>query len=143
MSLEKIEKLLDKQEYPVIRKKINKRQETMEILTKLGVKSNSEFMELYSRYFLRALDRNDDTYPLTDPFLMETDMAHKHWGIPKNFILFSTGSTEGGYLYNTEDDSVWDFNLGEQQQLIDGTLPHWNSFYEFMEWYLDTSEDED
>ena len=42
--------------------------------------------------------------------------------MPKNHILYSTG--EGGYLYNTEDDSVWDFQISQLQQLADGTLPH-------------------
>ncbi|BBI68267.1 hypothetical protein PKHYL_24580 [Psychrobacter sp. KH172YL61] len=48
---------------------------------------------------------------------------------------------EGGYLYNIEDDSVWDYQMGQLQQLADGTLPHWDSFYEFMIWYLSDEED--
>lgn len=48
---------------------------------------------------------------------------------------------KGGYLYNIEDDSVWDYQMGQLQQLADGTLPHWDSFYEFMIWYLSDEED--
>ncbi|WP_443570435.1 hypothetical protein [Psychrobacter alimentarius] len=51
-------------------------------------------------------------------------MAHDYWDVPNNYILFSTGEGEGGYLYNIENDSVWDFQIGQLQQLADGTLPH-------------------
>ncbi|SUD90605.1 hypothetical protein [Psychrobacter phenylpyruvicus] len=99
---------------------------------------------MYSKYFLTALNSRNGASTIVDVLDgFPTIISQERWGIHKKYILFSTGEGEGGYLYNTEDDSVWDFNLGEQQQLIDGTLPHWNSFYEFMEWYLDTSENED
>ncbi|SUD90599.1 hypothetical protein [Psychrobacter phenylpyruvicus] len=144
-SFNKIELILQKQSYPVIEKKIERKAETEDILLKYGVKKESGFFKLYTKYFLRHLDCHCGADEIVDPLPPQgfsVNFAHEVWQVPKNYILFSTGEGEGGYLYNTEDDSVWDFNLGEQQQLIDGTLPHWNSFYEFMEWYLDTSEGE-
>ena len=59
---------------------------------------------------------------------------------PNNTSFFSTGEGEGGYLYNKEDGTVWDFALGEQKLLGTDALPHWNSFYEFMVWYLTDDE---
>ena len=64
--------------------------------------------------------------------------AHKAWGFPKNYILFTTG--EGGYFYNVDDNSVWDCGLGEQHLLGTNQLKHWDSFYEFMVWYLTIDE---
>ena len=34
------------------------------------------------------------------------NFAHKNWGIPKNYILFTTGEGEDGYFYNVDDNSV-------------------------------------
>lgn len=48
--------LLDKQEYPVIKKKIEKQEYSSKVLLSLGVKKDSEFYELYTQYFLRSLD---------------------------------------------------------------------------------------
>ena len=55
-------------------------------------------------------------------------------------ILFTTGEGEGGYFYNTEDNSVWDCGLGEQHLLGTDQLRHWSSFYKFMVWYLTPDE---
>ena len=64
------------------------------------------------------------------------------WGLPQNYLLFTTGESEAGYLYNKEDGTVWDFNLGDQELLGTNQLKHWNSFYEFLIWYLAVDEDE-
>ncbi|SUD90604.1 hypothetical protein [Psychrobacter phenylpyruvicus] len=146
-TLSKIEGLLKNQTFPIMEKNVDQKFETEEILLKHGVKKDSSFFKLSTKYFLRLLDTREGNDDIVDPlptrnFIDRNTFIHKVWKIPKKYILITTIEGEGGYLYNTEDDSVWDFNLGEQQQLIDGTLPHWNSFYEFMEWYLDTSEGE-
>lgn len=65
-----------------------------------------------------------------------TNFAHEYWDITKNYILFSTGSSESGYLYNTENEKVYEFSLGQQHLLGTDQLKHWDSFYEFMVWYL-------
>ena len=139
-----VENLLFKQDYPVIEKKPERKIETETILLEYGVKKDSGFFKLYTKYFLRSLNCRYGTSEIVDPLPPQgfsAKMAHDYWNVPINYILFSTGEGEGGYLYNIEDDSVWNFNLGQQQQLIDGTLPHWDSFYKFMIWYL-TNEDD-
>ena len=141
-----VEKLLAKQSYPVIEKKPEHRLEAEVILLEYGVKKDSGFFKLYTKYFLSALDHRYGASEIVDPlptrsFIPRVKFAHEFWRVPKNYILFSTGEGEGGYLYNIEDDSVWDFNMGQLQPLADGTLPHWDSFYEFMIWYLSDEED--
>lgn len=143
MTLKKIEKLLEKQSFPVIKKKPEFARQAQEILIDFGVKVDTDFYELYTKYFLTALDSRSGTSTVVDVLdRFPAEYAHEEWGIPKNYLLFTTGEGDGGYLYNTEDNTVWDFDLGQQQALHNGTLPHWNSFYEFMEWYL-TIEEED
>lgn len=144
MNLNKIEKLLNEQDFPVIKKKPEFVKQTQEIFLELGVKDNSEFYELYTKYFISNIGRSDCSQVI-DPLPPEGFSAkyfQEVWEIPKNYILFSTGEGEGGYLYNTEDNTVWDFNLGQQQELLNGTLPHWKSFYEFMKWYLTIEEND-
>lgn len=137
--------LLDKQEYPVIKKKIEKQEYSSQVLLSLGVKKDSEFYELYTQYFLRSLDSRYDTPEMIDPcppqdMLGTATFAHNVWGFPKNYILFTTGEGEGGYFYNIDDNRVWDCNLGQQHLLGTDQLTHWDSFYEFMVWYLTVDE---
>ena len=129
-SFNTVEKLLSKQDYPVIEKKIERIQETKAILIEFGVQKNSGFFKLYTKYFLRSLNCRYGASEIVDPLPPQgfsAKMAHDYWDVPINYILFSTGEGEGGYLYNIEDDSVWDFQMGQHQQLADGTLPHWDS----------------
>lgn len=141
---EKVENLLSQQEFPVLLKNLEKQRQTDEILSLLGVDKNSEYYELYTKYFLRALDRRDGTPEIIDPCppqgFKAANFAHEVWEIPKNYILFTTGEGDGGYLYNVKDNSVWDFTLGQQKLLSTDNLTHWNSFYEFMIWYLTPEE---
>lgn len=142
---EMILSLLDKQEYPVIKKKIDKQEYSSKLLSNLGVKQDSEFYELYTQYFLRSLNSRSGTPEMIDPcppqdMLGTATFAHNVWGFPKNYILFTTGEGEGGYFYNVDDNSVWDCGLGEQHLLGTDQLKHWDSFYEFMVWYLTVDE---
>ncbi len=85
------------------------------------------FFKLYTKYFLRFLNSRSGAGEIVDPLPPQSfsaKMAHDYWDVPNNYILFSTGEGEGGYLYNIENDSVWDFQIGQLQQLADGTLPH-------------------
>ncbi|MBV7435633.1 hypothetical protein KRX19_11440 [Cardiobacteriaceae bacterium TAE3-ERU3] len=144
---EQIEKLLSKQVLPVIEKNEEKRKKTQEILRSLGVREGSQFYELYSKYFLRHLDCRDGTPEIIDPlpesFERKTVLTREVWELPENYILFTTGEGEGGYLYETEEEKVWDFYLICREELFEGTLPHWDSFYEFMVWYLTVEDDEE
>ncbi|QGM81036.1 hypothetical protein [Otariodibacter oris] len=135
----KIEILLAKQDMARLKNESEK-QLTSKVLNSFGVKNNSEFYKLYTKYFLGCLEYRDGASEIVDPCPPQSFngviFAHEVWGIPKNYILFTTGEGEGGYLYNTEDNSVWDFTLGEQDLLGTDKMKHWDSFYAFLEWYL-------
>lgn len=144
--IEIINKLFLLQDFPPRKKNLEFEEASRKILDDLGININSEFYELYSQYFLYHLNSDVgvsdivDVYQ-TNGFQYQRVMAHKNWCLPKNYILFTTGEGEGGYLYNTEDEKVYDFDLGQQEALLRGELPHWDSFYDFMIWYLTPNED--
>lgn len=115
------------------------------VLDQLHIPNHSEFYYFYVHYFAYGLKVNLNTDELTDPcppqdMIKINQMANENWGVPKNYVMFSDGATEGGYLYNKEDGTVWDFTLGEQDLLGTDNLRHWKSFYEFLVWYLTPSE---
>ncbi|GAA0799332.1 hypothetical protein [Psychrobacter piscatorii] len=145
-SFNEVEVLLSNREYPAIEMKPEHKLEAKTILLNYGVKEDSGFFKIYTKYLLGSTSYRSGVDEIVDPlptrsFIPRVKFAHEVWGVPKNYILFSTGEGEGGYFYNTEDDSVWNFQMGQIQQLADGTLPHWDSFYEFMEWYLTDEND--
>ena len=143
-SFNEVEVLLSNREYPAIEMKPEHKLEAKNILLNYGVKEDSGFFKIYTKYLLGSTSYRSGASEIVDPLPPQgfsAKMAHDYWDVPKNYILFSTGEGEGGYFYNIEDDSVWDFNIGQLQQLADGTLPHWNSFYEFMIWHLSDEED--
>ena len=119
------------------------------VLKELGIPSDSEFYEFYSTYYGRNLNYRGGASPIVDPsppqksLLRTAFFAREVWEVPEQYILFSTGEGEGGYLYNKEDGTVWDFTLGEQKLLGTNALRHWHSFYEFMVWYLTGTDDEE
>ena len=119
------------------------------VLKELGIPSDSEFYEFYSTYYARDLRNRSGASPIVDSsppqksLLRTAFFAREVWEVPEQYILFSTGEGEGGYLYNKDDGTVWDFNLGEQKLLGTDALRHWHSFYEFMVWYLTGTDDEE
>ena len=144
----KVVELMANQPFPVLKNKEEKIQSS-QILLDMGVKVDSEFYEFYSNYYGRNLRSNNeaistmiDCSPPQKTMSSATFMAHDSWQIPQKYILFTSGEGESGYLYNKEDDTVWDFNLGDQELLGTNQLKHWNSFYEFLIWYLAVDEDE-
>lgn len=142
---EQVVELFNKQKWPVVKKKKEYREFTSKTLLDLGVQKGSEFYNLYTEFFLHNLKARSGASVVTDPYpdgFSGVFFAHKNWGIPKNYILFTTGEGEGGYFYNVDDNSVWDCGLGEQHLLGTDQLKHWDSFYEFMVWYLTVDEDE-
>lgn len=144
----KVEKLLELQDIIPIKEKDTHKEYrviTYNVLDSLGIKNDSEFYELYVSYFLGGLDHRAGTPEMIDPcppqdMLGTATFAHNVWGFPKNYILFTTGEGEGGYFYNVDNNSVWDCNLGQQHLLGTDQLKHWDSFYEFMVWYLTVDE---
>jgi len=141
---EKIDDLMKNQSFKTLKSK-DFQDESKKKLDNLGIPKNSEFYEFYSRYFGRTLNHNSETGTemvdcISPPKLMERviSFAHEVWEVPANYILFTTGEGEGGYLYNILDNTVWDFDLGKRELLGTDKMHHWNSFYEFLVWYLTT-----
>ena len=52
-------------------------------------------------------------------------------------MALTSDESEGMYLYNKNNKSVYDFSVGQSQDLINGKIqPRWNSFNEFLEWFF-------
>ncbi|MCL1624314.1 hypothetical protein M2R47_08710 [Moraxella sp. Tifton1] len=114
-------------------------------LIEFNIPPNSEFYNFYKNFFCGHIVCNVDASAKMCDILPPQGLdaaiyAHKNWDIPKNYILFTTGEGGGGYFYNIDDNSVWDCGLGEQHLLGTDQLKHWDSFYEFMVWYLTVDE---
>ena len=145
---EQVANLMSKQPFQTLKSE-QRRKESMLILDELNIPKNSEFYEFYSTYYGRNLNYRGGASPIVDPsppqksLLRTAFFAREVWEVPEQYILFSTGEGEGGYLYNKEDGTVWDFDLGEQKLLGTDALRHWHSFYEFMVWYLTGTDDEE
>lgn len=59
------------------------------------------------------------------------------WELPKDFLPLTSTEGEGAILLNLQTNRVYDFNLDKYNQLLNGELkPTWDSFYEFLNWYL-------
>jgi len=112
-------------------------------LEELGIPLNSEFGEFFREYVITGYDSpgsKDELCDLVSPskeILLGTRFAHEVWELPERFICFSSCQGEGGYLYDRDTGAVWDFDLADREDFIAGRQkPAWNSFFEFMSWYL-------
>ncbi|QGM81037.1 hypothetical protein [Otariodibacter oris] len=115
-------------------------------LDKLNIDKESDFYNFFSTYFTYGLIKRVGIESLVEvarekEFLALNRNLKNSWNIPNEYIIFANDGYSGGYLYNTEDNSVWNFTLGEQDLLGTDKMKHWDSFYAFLEWYL-TSEEE-
>ena len=114
-----------------------------EALSNIGVELDCEFSEFFIAYKItiyRGSHYRTELIDLVEPtpqIKRATDFVHEVWELPASFICFSTIEGEGGYLYDKYTGQVWDFTLATRQNFIDGKeLPRWDSFFEFMIWYL-------
>ena len=63
------------------------------------------------KIFFKSFNHRYGASEIVDPlptksFIPRIKFAREVWEVPKNYVLFITGEGEGGYLYNTEDDSI-------------------------------------
>ena len=112
-------------------------------LEELGIPLNSEFGEFFREYVITGYvgpgskDELCDLLSPTPRILLATQFVHEVWELPENYICFSSIQGEGGYLYDRATGAVWDFDLADREDFIAGRQkPAWNSFFEFMSWYL-------
>ena len=114
-----------------------------EALVELGVPLDSEFAEFFREYVITFFISDTSDEQLCDllspskQILLGTEFAHEVWELPENFICFTSCQGEGCYLYDRDTGAVWDFDLADREDFIAGRQkPAWNSFFEFMNWYL-------
>lgn len=109
----------------------------------LKVPLESEFAEFFFTYtitFFRSEVSDEELCDIADPTTeigVGTKFVHEVWDLPNRFVCFSSGQGEGAYLYETTTGHVWDFDLASRSDFLAGKQrPKWQSFFEFMTWYL-------
>ena len=123
-------------------RRINK-ELAIQALRDLDISLESEFAQFFQEYkitLFQSIVSDEALCDIAEPtpeIKAGTQFVHEVWELPENFICFTTVEGEGGYLYDKVDGSVYDFELGKREELISGRMkPRWNSFFEFMTWYL-------
>jgi len=75
--------------------------------------------------------------PEETPIAETTKYLRETWGIPEGLICLTSVQGTAAYLYELTSGAVYDFELEQFSALKTGTLlPRWNSFFEFLRWYL-------
>ena len=104
---------------------------------------DSQFAQLYLAYKLLSFQSDVSYEELIDvakpnrAVAVGTRFAHEIWGLPDKYVAFTSIEGEGAYLYDRENGQVWEFELASRDAFLAGMQqPKWNSFFEFMEWYL-------
>ena len=110
----------------------------------LGVAIDSEFAEFYLRYqgcfgsprpVAELLDIEGPAIPAIPD---QTDYVHDRYDIPACYLALTSDESEGMYLYNIDDGSVYDLDIGKLQKFLDGKIPaRWKTFNDFLTWYFD------
>jgi hypothetical protein len=141
---EKLAELVEKQAGNVYR---SDTESVKKALQKLNVPPESEFAEFFLAYtitlFLSEVSDEElcDIAEPSEQIKDGTDFIHEVWGLPENYICFTTAEGEGCYLYDKVSGKVWDFELKTRDRFLRGEIPaKWDGFYEFMIWYLGTTE---
>lgn len=124
---------------PVARKDIAKARAAMD---KLSIPRESEFYAFCSEIRLGNLLSPSSYEALVDvsepseQVAVGTNFVREVWGLPSEFICFTTCEGEGAYLFSTKTQSVYDFSLAERNRFIASPEPQWATFFSFIEWYL-------
>ena len=116
-------------------------------LLELGVSLESEFAEFFLSFaitlFLSDVSDEElcDIAEPTEQIKVGTEFVHEVWGIPENYICFTTAEGEGAYLYDKVSGGVWDFELASRKRFLSCEIgAQWESFFGFMIWYLGGQE---
>lgn len=122
------------------------RQSALQVLRQLGVDPATEFGEFYLEYqgsFISprpVAELLDIEGPAIPAIPDQTDYARDRYQLPEKFLALTSDESEGMYLYNKEDQAVYDFDLGEYKAFMNGQIPaRWKSFNDFLLWYFDES----
>lgn len=95
---EQVELLLSQQKHPeIIKKNLDDQKLTHDVLLSLGVRPDSEFYELYTKYFLGSLigSYSELVDPCSPDSFDGAIMAHEYWDIPKIIFSLQPGKEKG------------------------------------------------
>ena len=115
-------------------------------LRNLGISESSQFGEFHCEFWNHSLlcDSSGSKNKLFDleeicDFL---DYLHTELEVPDEYISLDSMEGEGFYLYNRKNESVYDVNFSDINNLIEGKHPpKWKDFYAFLEWYITPEDD--
>ncbi|MBN6076123.1 hypothetical protein HYE59_00845 [Aggregatibacter actinomycetemcomitans] len=80
----------------------------------------------------------DEIIDVADDSIFDTlDYVRERYELPENFIPLTSDEAEGMYLYNKFDKKVYNFNMEDYEGDTDNLAPEWNSFYDFILWYIE------
>lgn len=119
----------------------------LQVLRQLGIDPATEFGEFYLEYqgsfisprpVAELLDIEGSAIPAIPD---QNAYAQERYQLPETFLALTSDESEGMYLYNKDDRTVYDFDFSEYKALVSGQLPaRWKSFNDFLLWYFDEQE---
>jgi hypothetical protein len=112
-------------------------------LKDLKIPLDSEFAKFFLTYTItlyKSAVSEEQLCDIADPtpeIAFGTRYVHDVWELPEQYICISSIQGEGAYLYDVKTGKVWDFDLASREAFVSGLQrANWNSFYDFMIWYL-------
>ncbi|WP_157297593.1 MULTISPECIES: SMI1/KNR4 family protein [Photorhabdus] len=111
----------------------------------LDIDLSSEFSSFYQEIYCDLISPK----PIAD--LLDIDdikeqfyYVKDRYDLPDEYIPLTSDESEGMYLFNKKNGSVYDFNLSEYDTFMKGKIsPRWKTFNDFLIWYFDESNVDD
>ncbi|MBP4047413.1 SMI1/KNR4 family protein [Chromobacterium violaceum] len=135
-----VENFLQKKKGDIFRKNITS---AATVLHRLGISESSQFGEFYMKYqgaFVSPKDEPEllDIDDVAIPAIPDqTEYIKDVHGIPDNYLALTTDESEGMYLYDKNNGTVFDVNFEDIPLLINGSLSEtWSDFNSFLTWYF-------
>ena len=128
-----------KQPGDVLRK--NKKKAISE-LNNLGIPEESQIFKFFEEFTITlfiSTSSDEELMDISEPsnqIFTGTEFVHEVWEIPDHYICLTSCEGEGCYLYSKETQAVYDFSLSDRVGFLSSPTPTWESFFEFIEWYL-------
>jgi hypothetical protein len=116
------------------------------VLLNLGVAPSSELGEFYLKYqgsFISprpVAELLDIEGPAIPAIPDQTDYVRDRYHIPEQYLALTSDESEGMYLYNKDDQAVYDLDIGVLEDLVNGRLSaRWQTFNDFLAWYFEVT----
>jgi hypothetical protein len=115
------------------------KQKVLNILDSLGVDHSSEFAHYYlETYGLLISPKAIEDLLDIEQLPGQVRYACERYALPPEFIPITSDESEGMYMYNTKNHGVYDFDLAQYNDFMQGaTVPRWKGFNEFLLWFVD------